>query len=103
MIATFLAITRFYCTLIVKRCIMSVMLSSELVRSVLDSAPDAMIVIDGAGTIVFANHQVATLFGYPPAEVIGQQVEALTPERFRERHVAHRRRYAESLRLRPMG
>ena len=40
------------------------MLSSELVRSVLDSAPDAMIVIDSAGTILFANRQVTALFGY---------------------------------------
>ena len=41
------------------------MLSSELVRSVLDSAPDAMIIIDSAGSILFANRQVRPLFGYP--------------------------------------
>ena len=79
------------------------MLSSELVRSVLDSAPDAMIIIDGNGRILFANHQVTTLFGHPLDSIVGQPVEALLPERFRDRHVGHRRSYAESLRLRPMG
>src|SRR5689334_16325375 len=82
---------------------MPAMLSSELVRSVLDSAPDAMIIIDGAGKILFANHQVETLFGYSPETILGGPVETLMPERFRERHVGHRHRYAESLRLRPMG
>ena len=79
------------------------MVSSQLGRSVLDSAPDAMNIIECAGTIHFANHQVAMLFRYSPAETIGQPVETLMPERFRERHVGHRRNYAESLRLRPMG
>ena len=47
------------------------MLSSELVRSVLDSAPDAMIIIDSAGTILFANRQVTALFGYGAEEIVG--------------------------------
>jgi PAS domain S-box-containing protein len=79
------------------------MLSSDLVRHVLDFAPDALIIIDGAGCIVFANRQVETLFGYPPAELVGQTVELLLPERFRTRHVDHRHGYARSLRVRPMG
>jgi PAS domain S-box-containing protein len=82
---------------------MPALLSSELVRSVLDSAPDAMIVIDGAGAVLFANRQVSTLFGYLPKEIVGQRVEFLMPERFRNRHVAHRGHYSESVRLRPMG
>jgi len=82
---------------------MPAMLSSELVRSVLDSAPDAMIVIDGGGSTIFVNHQVTTLFGYLPDEIVGQPVERLMPERFRDRHVAHRHHYVENVRLRPMG
>jgi len=77
--------------------------SAELARSVLDAAPDAMIIIDGAGTVRFANRQVTALFGYSHDEVVGQQVEQLLPERFRGRHIAHRRHYAEALRPRPMG
>jgi PAS domain S-box-containing protein len=79
------------------------MLSSDLVRSVLDSAPDAMIIIDGSGTILFANRQVTALFGYESREVVGSKVELLLPERFRSRHHAHRDQYARTQRVRPMG
>lgn len=79
------------------------MLSSDLVRSVLDSAPDALIIIDSAGGIVYANKQVETLFGYDAGELIGQKVEILLPERFRARHIGHRTGYSQNLRVRPMG
>ncbi len=79
------------------------MLSSELVRSVLDSAPDAMVIVDASGSIVFANRQVATLFGYEPEQLLGRSVEQLLPERFRGRHIEHRRQYSSHLRTRPMG
>ena len=77
--------------------------SSELARSVLDAAPDAMIIIDDSGLIFFANRQVSTLFGYPHVDIIGKPVEFLMPERFRDRHLAHRQIYARSVRVRPMG
>ena len=79
------------------------MLSSELVRGVLDSAPDAMIIIDAAGKVLFANHQVSALFGYAREEVVGQGVELFLPERFRDRHVGHRQNYVGAVRVRPMG
>jgi PAS domain S-box-containing protein len=78
-------------------------LSSELARSVLDAAPDAMILIDGAGRIRFANRQVSTLFGYRHDEIVGLAVEQLMPERFRSRHITHRHGYTEAQRARPMG
>ena len=77
--------------------------SAELARSALDAAPDAMIIIDRAGVIRFANHQVSSLFGYAHDDIIGQSVERLMPERFRRRHVEHRVDYARALRQRPMG
>jgi PAS domain S-box-containing protein len=79
------------------------MLSSELVRSVLDSAPDAMIIIDASGTIRFANRQVSAIFGFEAAEVVGAPVEVLMPRRFRERHTGHRDGYTRNVRTRPMG
>jgi PAS domain S-box-containing protein len=79
------------------------MLSSELVRSVLDSAPDAMIIIDSGGRILFANRQVQALFGHAAADITGQHVEMLLPERFRARHVGHRQGYTSNVRVRPMG
>jgi PAS domain S-box-containing protein len=79
------------------------MLSSQLVRAVLDSAPDAMIVIDAAGAVIYSNSQVQRLFGYTELEIAGQPVEILLPERLRGQHVQHRRQFAQSARVRPMG
>ncbi len=75
----------------------------DLARSALDAAPDAMIIIDDAGVIRFANRQLSALFGYAHHDIIGKHVERLMPERFRDRHVAHRHSYARSVRVRPMG
>jgi PAS domain S-box-containing protein len=79
------------------------MLSSELVRSVLDSAPDAMIIIDPNGKILFANRQVKALFGHDAPDILGRPVEMLLPERFRQRHAGHRSAYTGNVRVRPMG
>jgi two-component system CheB/CheR fusion protein len=78
-------------------------LAVELARSVLDAAPDALIIIDDSGTIRFANRQVSSLFGYTNDQVVGLAVEQLMPERFRSGHITHRRDYAEALRPRAMG
>ena len=78
-------------------------LSSELARSILDAAPDAMIIIDDSGTIRFANRQVSSLFGYGHDEIVGLTVEQLMPERFRSRHIEHRHDYTEAQRPRAMG
>ncbi len=75
----------------------------ELARSALDAAPDAMIIIDEAGIICFANRQVDSIFGYGHEDIVGRPVEILLPERYRARHLGHRQKYRESVRLRPMG
>ena len=82
---------------------LAAMLSSSLVRGVLDSLPDAMVIIDSVGNILFANAQVEALFGFPSAEIVGGPVEVLLPERFRHRHVGHRIGYTGNVRVRPMG
>jgi two-component system, sensor histidine kinase len=76
---------------------------SELARSALNAAPDAMIIIGGSGVIHFVNRQVHSLFGYTHEEIVGQPVEVLMPERFHARHVGHRERYWSAVRVRPMG
>jgi PAS domain S-box-containing protein len=78
-------------------------ISSELARSALDAAPDAMIIIDVGGVIRYANRQVSALFGYPHDDIIGKEVEQLMPERYRARHLGHRHSYIHNLRIRPMG
>lgn len=78
-------------------------LSPDLVRNVLNAAPDAMVIIDSTGTIVFANEPAFELFGYSESELVGQPVEIFLPERFRVRHITHRQSYADSRQRRPMG
>ena len=79
------------------------MLPSHLVQSVLESAPDAMIVTDACGCIVFANYQAVALFGYERQELVGSPLELLLPEPLRDRHVGHREAFAQTPRVRPMG
>lgn len=79
------------------------MLSSEFLRSALEAAPDAMVIVDASGTIVYVNQQVRTVFGYAPEELKGKSVELLMPERFRRRHLLHRENFAVNRRPRPMG
>jgi two-component system, sensor histidine kinase len=78
-------------------------LPPEVIRIALEDAPDAMLIVDAAGTIRFANENVTTLFGYLHPELIGQSVEALMPERFRSGHVAYRGTFARDKKARPMG
>jgi len=77
--------------------------SVELTRNILESAPDAMLLVDRAGRIVFANQQVTALFGYAVDDLLGQPIETLIPERFHDRHAGHRERYGAGMRVRPMG
>ena len=82
---------------------MTIKLSDELSKNLLELAPDATVVVDGQGTIIFANAQVARTFGYAPSELVGRPVERLLPERFRGGHTEHRARFALQPRPRAMG
>jgi PAS domain S-box-containing protein len=72
-------------------------------RSLLESAPDAMVIVDRAGRIVLVNAQTERLFGYERGELVGEAVEKLVPKRFRGAHVLHRQGYARAPKARSMG
>ena len=77
--------------------------SEEVLRGLLAAAPDALLVVDAGGRIVFVSDQAERLFEWPRADLIGQQVECLVPERFRASHPMLRDGYVEQPLTRPMG
>jgi PAS domain S-box-containing protein len=76
---------------------------NDFSRALLEAAPDAIVVVDGRGTIALVNRTTELMFGYQRAELLGQPVELLVPERFRARHRQHRDRYHAAPRVRAMN
>lgn len=76
--------------------------ADEQFRHLFESAPDAMVIVDPSGTIVLVNAQAEESFGYSREELLGQPVEILIPERFREKHVQQRAGYVANPYRRPL-
>jgi PAS domain S-box-containing protein len=72
-------------------------------KGLLESAPDAMIIVNQTGKIELINGQAEKLFGYRREELYGQRIEILIPQRFRSQHPGHRDGYFASPKSRPMG
>ena len=62
-------------------------------RSLLEAAPDAMVIVNQAGVIQFVNAQTEKLFGYSRQEILGRPVEILIPRSLQELHITHRSEY----------
>lgn len=75
----------------------------EAYRSLVASAPDGVVVVDGQGTIRLANTELARLTGWAIEELLGQKIEVLVPFEARGGHVAQRAGFAASPHTRPMG
>lgn len=76
--------------------------SEEKFKGLIESAPDAMVIVDGEGKIRIVNSQTEKLFGYRREELLGQSVEMLIPERFRGTHSIYRTGYFLDPKTRPM-
>src|ERR1700739_3836417 len=73
-----------------------------LFEKLFQSSPDAIVVTDSKGQITEVNAQVERIFGYSRQELLGQGVEVLIPERFRQIHIQHRAEYSGQPHNRPM-
>ncbi len=87
----------------ITRDISAVKRMEERFRRVVEAAPSAMVMINATGRIVMVNAQAERLFGYSRAELLGEQVEMLVPERFRSHHPGLRAAFLADPQSRPMG
>ena len=72
-------------------------------RSLLESMPDGIVIVNATGHIAFANSQAAAMFGYDAGELKGMALDLLVPQRLRATHGVHRARFFEQPRPRAMG
>ena len=77
--------------------------SEEKYRRVLELAPDGIVVIGSDRKIQIVNVQTEKLFGFTRDEMIGKEVEMLMPDRFRQDHTEHERKFIEKQKPREMG
>ncbi|WP_367847058.1 PAS domain S-box protein [Rhodoferax sp. WC2427] len=72
-------------------------------KDLLESAPDAMVIVNRDGTMVLVNSQAVKLFGWSREELLGEKIEILVPERFRHQHPGNRGGFFSQPRARSMG
>lgn len=74
-----------------------------ILDKLIDFAPDSMIVVDRHGNIAEINDRTEQMFGFGCNEIVGQAIETLVPERFREEHIRLRQDFSAAPASRPMG
>jgi PAS domain S-box-containing protein len=77
--------------------------SKGLAESLFELAPDAIFVVDSQGVLSSLNAQSERMFGYKREELVGQKLEVLVPERFRQLHAQRRQQYSHAPLIRLMG
>ena len=80
-----------------------VQITSASLHQFFDISPDALVIVNQAGMIVMVNKQAEILLGYSHEETVGQQLEILLPQRFRQAHIDHRKHYFAAPITRQMG
>ena len=77
--------------------------TEEKIKSLLESAPDAMVIANEKGIIEIVNTQAEKLFGYTRQEMMGKPIEYLIPERYVQNHQSHRNIFSQDPETREMG
>src|SRR5437016_534573 len=77
--------------------------TEQLFLQLVESSPDGIVIVDENGAIQRVNKQIRTLFKYDNKELIGQKIEMLIPDRFKDIHPNHRTKFFENSKLRTMG
>jgi PAS domain S-box-containing protein len=77
--------------------------SRRMFETFYERSPDAIVAVDEYGKINRVNALAEALFGLQRERMVGESIEMLIPERFRERHAAHRSGYMKDPKARPMG
>ena len=72
-------------------------------RGLLETVPDAIVMVNNMGRIILVNGQAEALFGYKREQLIGKPVELLLPERYQIGHSSHRQNYFAGPKTRTMG
>lgn len=72
-------------------------------REFSEASPDAIVIIDRTGHILFANSRVEPLLGYPPQELVGKPHAVMMPALYRDTHAAHIVRFMSNPTPRMMG
>ncbi len=78
-------------------------IDQERLRTVIEAAPNAILMVDERGVMVLVNAEMERLFGYARSELLGQPVEMLLPERVRGHHARFRENFLRNAEMRPMG
>lgn len=77
--------------------------TSTSLRDLLDLSPDALVVVNQAGTILQANEPLAALFGYQVSDLVDHPIDTLLPDHLQRLHAVHRQYYFAAPRTRTMG
>jgi PAS domain S-box-containing protein len=78
-------------------------LAAEMFRLTVEACPSGLVMIDHDGKMVMVNTEIEQQFGYARQELIGQSVDLLVPERFRQLHLLHRQHFVSKAQHRHAG
>lgn len=72
-------------------------------NTLLEATPDALVIIDQKGHIIFSNKLIEKLFGYTTDELMEHPIEILIPPRYTQKHITHRNNYMKNPQMRLIG